>query len=198
MLGFDAVLGFLTPFLPYILGAAALIGAYFGIKAKGKAEGRDLERQAQQQAKDETQARLDTARGQDAAIDQQTAEAVGKVQPPPTPPEPPPKAGDPFQFCWLLLLLPLLAGCATVPPVPPVAIDIPAAPLLQACPEAPHPRGTVEIRGEQSIVALQIEDAKNIQVYLRTAPPCYQTRELLLRAWAEKLVNRLKAVSPGQ
>jgi hypothetical protein len=197
--GLEALLGPLVPYLIAALGALVGLG---GIYLKGRAAGKDVERQAQRQARDETQARLDAARRQDAAVDRRTAEEIDRLRPSspcPSNPHPPPgqeRPGSTFTFGWLLaILLPLaLTACATVGPVAPVAIDIPAAPLLADCPAAPHPAGRVEERAGQRVVVLAVEDAAKIREYLQTSAACWQAREFQLRGWGEKLANRLRAV----
>lgn len=196
MFGLEALVGSaVVPLLPYLLGALAVLGGVFYLKTTGRAEGKDAARREQQAARQAQQDRVDAARRDDAAIDRATAEAVRKAQQPP-PPDPPVQPGDVFKFVWILLLVPLLAGCPKVPPASPVYVDVPPAPLLAPCPDAPHPAGTAEARQGTTVVVLALEDAQRIRDYLRAAPGCWAAREAQLRGHLEKLERRLRAVAP--
>jgi hypothetical protein len=197
MFGLEALLGGLAAKLALLAAAvAAVVATYLGIRRQGAEQARQEARQEAQEQRAATQARVDDARRQDAAVDdatRQEVEAIQEATPPPPDPKPV-KPGDVFKFGFILALL--LAGCARTPTaVAPVYLDIPPAPQLVACPDAPHPDGIAEERGGQVVIVLELADAQRIREYLRTAPGCWQTREALLRGWAEKLANRIRAVS---
>lgn len=178
---------------------AGLIAVYFGIKAKGANQAREEIRQELQQEKDKVQARVDDAREQDAKIDAKVAQKVEALKPKPQPPAPPVKPGDKFKFMWVLLLLPFLAGCVTVPAVAPVRVEVPSAPVLADCQAVPHPEGVVIQQPDGSLgVVLSLADAQWIQVYLAEAPQCWAAREAVLQGYIEKLINRLRAVGGSQ
>ena len=204
MFGLDAILGLVGPLLPYILGVLALIGAYFGIKSKGARDERARQEAAAARSRQEAQDRVDAARDQDAVIDESVRRELERIVPS-APPErgdrQPLKPGDRFEFGWILLIgaALILGACARVTPaMAPVHVEIPARPLLPACPAIPHPKGVVVLdeRGEQA-VRIGMEDAALLKQYLAVAPVCWEAREIILGGHLEKLENRIRALAPG-
>ena len=209
-MGLDLFLGpLIGKFLgPLLAGAAALVAlllVYFGIKRKGAREAEDRFTRDLAETRQEQQQKVDEARGQDATIDAETRVKLEKAaqkhaERRPEPPSEPPAPGKSFQLAFPLVLALgatlALSACVTRPfsPPPPVAIDIPARPILPSCPPAPHPTGSI-IQTEAGLaVALSMPDAQAVAGYLREAPGCFERREILLDAALQKLENRLRAV----
>lgn len=208
-MGLDLLLGlgykFLGPLLAGVAALVALLLVYAGIKRKGAREAEDRFTRDLAEARQEQQQKVDEARGQDATIDAETRARLEKAaqkhaERRPEPPSGPPKPGQGFQFAFPLVLALgvslALSACVTRPwsAPPPVAIDIPARPILPSCAPAPHPTGTI-IQTEAGLaVALSMPDAQAVSGYLREAPGCFERREILLDGHAQKLENRLRAV----
>jgi len=197
--GLELLLGpLLGKILPWVVGALAVLGLYIGIKRKGASEEHARHQQATIAAQQAAQQRIDDARDADRAVDEATRARIAKASPPPAPAPPPTghKPGDRFQFSWLVgIALAGLSGCAAVAAAPTVRIDVPARPVLPACPEPPRPAGTITRSESGGLgVLLTIGDADSLRTFLREAPACWTIRELLLDGHITKLENRLRAV----
>ena len=90
----------LVKVLPYILGALALIGAYFGIKQKGVQQERAKQQAAQAKAVAQVQQQVQVAVSKDQQIDKKVQNEVAKIEE--AKPAPAPigslKPGDEFKF----------------------------------------------------------------------------------------------------
>ena len=86
------LLPILAKILPFIIGAIALVGAYFGIKRKGTVE----ERERQAERVREAQKEVDKAVSQDSAIDAKALEKIDALPKANIPSDL--KPGDPFSF----------------------------------------------------------------------------------------------------
>lgn len=75
-----ALLGILAPLLPYILMAVGVVGAYFGIKAKGKSEAKAQFQKQQEAVQQKVQAEVQVAVGKDQVVDQKTAAKVEEIK----------------------------------------------------------------------------------------------------------------------
>lgn len=86
-----ALLSLLSPLLPYILGAIAVVVGYFTIRQKGV----KAERQRQEAAQAKVQVEVQKAVSKDAVIDQKVEQKIEAIKESHNP-EPP--AGDVFKF----------------------------------------------------------------------------------------------------
>ena|SRR3989442_5212883 len=192
----------LSPLFGKLLAGLALlvslVAVYFGIKAKGAREERDRVQRATWEAQRAQQEKLDRARASDRAVDQAARTKIADIKRSQTPlPDAKLRPGDPFKFAVALALLFGLSACTSTPALPvSVAIDIPARPILPDCPGPPNTSGrVVELNDGLRYMQISLEDAERLRTYLHHSVACAAEREILWRAHAEKLENRLKAVS---
>jgi hypothetical protein len=74
----------------------------------------------------------------------------------------------------------------------PLPIDIPPAPVLAVCPEKPDVVGTVSDDGQS--VILPAAEAKKLAVWIHDYIICTRSNDIDRDAYAQKLINRLKAI----
>jgi hypothetical protein len=75
-----ALLGILSPLIPYLLLGLGIIGAYFGIKSKGKSEAKAEFQKQQQVAQQKVQAQVQVAVGKDAEVDKKVEEQLNEIK----------------------------------------------------------------------------------------------------------------------
>jgi hypothetical protein len=75
-----ALLGILGPLLPYLLLGLGVLGAYFGIKSKGKSEAKAEFQKQQQVAQQKVQAQVQVAVGKDQEIDKKVEAKLDEIK----------------------------------------------------------------------------------------------------------------------
>lgn len=95
-----AILPLLSNLLPYVIGAAAIMGLYFGVKRKGVLQERARAEEAVLEVKRETEKRVDQAKAQDLPIDERVRKQVEEIKKLEKQPEPADsyRPGDIFRF----------------------------------------------------------------------------------------------------
>ena len=73
----------------------------------------------------------------------------------------------------------------------PVAVEIPARPALEACPEKPDLTGKVT---DHNTVEVTFDTALRIREYISALQACQRANEVKLSGHIEKLENRLRAL----
>lgn len=101
-----------------------------------------------------------------------------------------------LRYLFLAILVSLsFSGCSLLWPVPAqTVVALPPAPVLQECPQLPDIQGDI-IGGT---VSLKLEDAQKLQQWIHQYIQCSQSNQVELQGYAEKLVNRLKALATVQ
>lgn len=93
---------------------------------------------------------------------------------------------------WLLAILLSLSfnSCVAVQPTKPV-VTLPSAPALADCPKLPDIQADI-IGGK---VTLTLEQAQALRLWIHSYIQCQESNQAELQGYAEKLINRLKALS---
>lgn len=96
-------------------------------------------------------------------------------------------------LCLLVLLSSSSCSFIIAKPVP---IDIPAAPVLTACPEKPTIIGTVS--NDSKYVVLPVDQAQKLAAWIHDYVICTRNNAIDQDAYIQKLINRIKAVNGGK
>lgn len=93
-----AILGLLSPILPYILLGIGVLAAYFGIKSKGKSEAKVEFQKQQLEVQKKVEQKVSVAVGKDSAVDAKVEAKIDEIKKQDQVPVAPPVDGGDFKF----------------------------------------------------------------------------------------------------